>query len=411
MSLQEAVSAGVNKNPDYGAAAQDALAQREVFFQAKGLNLPSLDFQTETGPEYTDSLFVKNQQLWHSRANLTLSQLLYDGKGTKNQIRGEEFRMKSSVRRAAEAAENAGLDTVEAFLDVLRQREQLDIARINVNDHLKILDIIDAGAKAGTVTQGDLAQVKARLAQARATVATAEESLRKSESTFVQKTGDMPGTLSMPEAPAKYLPANVEDAVRLALTHNPTLAVADANVDASAADKEATTSLMYPRVNLVANAMVGDNLSGTPGNQKSRSLLAVAKWNLYHGGADKARYREALYREGAAKEKRLQALRGIEKDTRDTWAGMVSAADRTKEYGEQIDANEKVVSVYMDQFTISKRTLLDVLDAENELFFSRSNKLNAAYAEKFAGYRLLALQGRLLDTLGVPKPRETAMVQ
>ena len=88
---------------------------------------------------------------------------------------------------------------------------------------------------------------------------------------------------------------------------------------------------------------------------------------------------------------------------------MVSSADRTKDYAEQVFADEKVVSVYLDQFTIGRRTLLDVLDAQNELFISRSNNLDAFYAEKFAVFRVLALQGRLLETLNVSKPREAML--
>jgi adhesin transport system outer membrane protein len=88
---------------------------------------------------------------------------------------------------------------------------------------------------------------------------------------------------------------------------------------------------------------------------------------------------------------------------------MVSAGDRAKDYAEQADANKKVVSVYLDQFTLGRRTLLDVLDAQNELLISRSNNVNAAYAEKFAVYRILALEGHLLKALDVEKVREARL--
>ena len=411
MTLQEAVATGILKSPDYGQAAQDSLATREVLFQAKGLNLPTLSLSTETGPEYENYLGIpaKNQDMWHSRASLSLSQLLFDGWGTMNQIRSQKAKVESSVKRAGEAAEFAGLDSIESFLDVLRQRELLEISRSNVDAHLKILDMIEAGAKAGTVTQGDVAQIKARLAQSRATVASSEENLRKAESLFAQKVGDVPGDLADPVIPRSNLSANVDEAVHVALLHNPTLAVTKADVDAAAADQAGASALLYPRVDLQANESIADNISGIPGNNQSRTILAVAKWNLYHGGADKARMRETLYRTASAKERRNQSLRQVEKEVRDTWAGMVSAADRAKDYEEQISANEKVVSVYLDQFNMSRRTLLDVLDAQNELFISRSNNLDAVYAEKFAVFRVLALQGRLLDTLNVPKPREAML--
>jgi adhesin transport system outer membrane protein len=163
---------------------------------------------------------------------------------------------------------------------------------------------------------------------------------------------------------------------------------------------------MYPRIDLEANDSMGDNLGGVPGNNQNRTILAVAKWSLYHGGADKARIRETSYRNASAKQRSEQAARQVEKDTRDTWAAMQSASDRVREYAGQITANEKVVSVYLDQFNMARRTLLDVLDGQNELFIARSNALNASYADKFAVYRVLALQGHMLDALGVPQPKE-----
>ncbi len=411
MTLQEAVSVGLQKSPDYGQAAEDSLAAKQVTFQAMGLNLPALNLSSETGQEHIKFLGVppQDQTMWHSRGALSLTQLLFDGWGTWSQISGQKARAESAASHAGEVAEFSGLDSVEAFMDVMRQRELLQIARDNVQAHLKILDTINAGAKAGTMTQGDVAQVQARLAQARATVASSEENLRQAESLFSQKVGDTPGDLAEPEIPRNKLQANVNEAVQQSLLHNPTLAVTKSDIKATEMDEVGAASLMYPHVDIEANDSVGDNLAGVPGNNQDRTILAVARWNLYHGGADKARMRETLYRTASAKERRKQTLLQVEKDTRDTWAGMVSAADRSKDYAEQAAANEKVVNVYLDQFTIGRRTLLDVLDAQNELFISRSNNLDAVYAERFAVYRILALQGRLLETLNIPKPKEAML--
>ncbi len=412
-TLQEAVSTGILKNPEYGVAAQDSLAAKQVLLQAKGLNLPNVNLQAETGPEFTNYLGIpnKDQNMWHSRGALSLTQLLFDGWGTWSQIAGQKAKVESATQHAGEVAEFAGLDTVEAFMNVLRQRQLLDIARSNVDAHLKILDMIEAGAKAGTVTQGDVAQIKARLAQARANVASAEENLRQSESLYAQKTGDMPGNLAEPIIPRDKLPKTVDEAVQQSLLHNPTLTVTKSDIKSAETDQVGAASLLFPRVDIEANSSVGDNVSGIPGNNQSRTVLAVAKWNLYHGGADTARMHETLYRTASAKERSSQAARQVEKETRDTWAGMISASDRTKDYAEQVTANEKVVEVYLDQFNMSRRTLLDVLDAQNELFISRSNNLDAIYADRFAVFRILALQGRLLETLGVPKPREARLEQ
>lgn len=122
-----------------------------------------------------------------------------------------------------------------------------------------------------------------------------------------------------------------------------------------------------------------------------------------------ARSREFLHRQQQAKESRSEAARQVEGDVRQTWASMVSAGERAREFAAQADANTEVVKAYKDQFSLDRRTLLDVLDAQNELFVSRSNTINSEFLEMFAVYRLLALKGSLMPTIGVEYPRESVV--
>lgn len=407
LTLQDAVAKGVQTSPYYGAIANDSLAAREALTQAQALWLPSLDLQGETGYERTDSRSIQDETLWRSRASLTLTQLLFDGNGTNSEIRRQKSRVRSSAYRVSEAAEFVALDITDAYLEVLRQRDLLAIARANVEDHMRILETIREGAAAGTVTEGDVSQALARQAQARATVSSNEQALREAEAFFRQTVGEMPGNMTLPDIPQDKLPEEVEEAVRISLTQSPTLSVYEADIKAAEAELEATRSPFYPRVELQANSSNGDNIDGVEGDENRQSILAVMRWNLYRGGADMARQREYLYRHAGTKERRADAARELEKNVRDTWAGMLAAGERAEQFMEQATANEKVVAVYLDQFSLNRRTLLDVLDAQNELFVSRASHVNATYTEMFAVYRMLALEGKLLGTLGVAPPRET----
>ena len=87
--------------------------------------------------------------------------------------------------------------------------------------------------------------------------------------------------------------------------------------------------------------------------------------------------------------------RAVEKDVRQTWASMVAAGQRAGEFAAQAAANTEVVKAYKDQFKVDRRTLLDVLDSQNELFVSRSNTVNSEFLEMLAVYRLVALKGAL----------------
>lgn len=409
LTLVDAVSKGVLRNPEYGVVANNQLATKEELAQAKSLWAPSVDVLGETGFARNDSSITGNDSGWANRASLSITQLLYDGDGTNAEIRRQKARVESASNRVGEVAEFVGLDIVQAYLEVLRQRDLLAIARANVEDHNKILGTIQTGAEAGTVTEGDVSQANARVAQALSVVSSTEESLRRGEALFIQKVGDTPADMEFPVIPKDKLLQNVDDSVRAAVTQSPTLAVFESDVDVAKAEFEGTGSTLYPRVELQANASVGDNVNGIDGDSNSQSVLGVVRWNLYRGGADQERQREFMYRHAQVKERRAQAARQVEKDVRDTWAGMIAAAERARQFLDQATANEKVVNVYLDQFSLDRRTLLDVLDSQNELFVSRSNHVNSLYTEMFAVFRVLALEGRLLGSMGIPRPREAKL--
>ncbi len=417
MSLSEAVSVGVMTNPEYGTVAASRRATDEELNQAKALYKPSIDFRGDVGWEYSDDQVTRNragddddETLFRYDTGLTLTQMLFDGWETKYENIRQENRVESSAHRVRETAELVGLSIVESFLEVIRQRELLGITRENVNEHLAIMDLVNGGVEAGRSTQADLEQIKARLASARAQESTIRQQLRIAESNFRREVGDDPRDLVLPAVPVTNLQANVEEEVKTAITQSPTLDIFESDVKVAYAEYEGTGSTMYPQVDLQLGARQGEDLGGVEGVDRGASALIVANWNLYRGGGDVARVREFTHRYQESKERRADASRAIEDDVRQTWARMVSAGERAREFSAQAAANTEVVRAYKDQFGLDRRTLLDVLDSQNELFVSRTNAINSEFLEMFSVFRLLAVKGELLPTLSVGYPREIAEI-
>jgi len=417
MSLSEAISAGVMTNPEYGVVAATRRATDEELEQAKALYLPSIDFSGDTGYEYTKDVGTENranddddESLWRYEAGLTLTQMLFDGFETKYENERQKHRVQSSAHRVRETSELVGLSIVEAFLEVIRQRELLSISRDNVSEHLAIMDLIQDGVDAGRSTQADLEQIKARLASSRAQESTIRQQLRIAESNFRREVGDDPRDLVLPTVPVNSLAPNVDEEVKTAITQSPTLDIFSSDVKVAYAEYKGTGSTLYPQLDLQLNARQGEDLGGVEGKDRSASALVVANWNLYRGGGDVARVREFTHRHQVAKERRADTARAIEDDVRQTWARMVSAGERAREFASQAAANSEVVRAYKDQFSLDRRTLLDVLDAQNELFVSRTNTINSEFLEMFSVFRILGLKGQLLPTLGVAYPRESSEI-
>lgn len=413
MDLRSAVAIGISTNPETGVVQNNRRATDEELQQAKGLYLPSVDVRADTGYEHSDDPGTRagtgddEENMWRYDAGITLTQMLFDGFETKYENQRQKARVLSASHRVGESAELTGLAIVEAYLNVMRQREQLKIARDNVAAHITLLDQISDSAQAGRTTDADVQQGNARLAAARALEASVREALRTAEATYIREVGDPPQDLVMPMVPVDALSQDVEREVKLALHQSPTIAIFEADIDVAHAEFEGSKSTMYPQVDLQLNARTGNDLNGVDGRDTSASALAVLNWNLYRGGIDTARVKEHINREAQAKEARADAARQVENDVRTTWASMVSAGERARQFTSQVAANSEVVKSYKDQFDLNRRTLLDVLDSQNELFVSRSNLVNAEFLEMFAVYRLLALKGNLLSSLDVPKPRES----
>lgn len=416
MSLTQALSTGVMTNPEYGRVAASRRATDEELNQAKALYLPSVDLRADGGFERTDSVTTRStgdddKTFKRYDAQLTLTQMLFDGWGTKYENERQKNRVQSSANRVKETSELTGLDIVESFLEVMRQRELLTITRENVAEHVAIMGMIEEGVNAGRSTSADLEQIKARLAAARAQESTVRQSLRNAEASFQQSVGEMPKDLVMPAVPVNAISADVEAEVKNALDTSPTLAVRESDIEVAYNEYKGTGSTLYPQVDLQLGARQGHNLGGIDGRDRSASALVVMNWNLYRGGGDVARVREFKHRHQQSKEERAVAARQLENDIRQTWASMVSAGERAKEFSSQAAANGEVVRAYKDQFSLDRRTLLDVLDSQNELFVSRSNTINAEFLEIFSVFRLLALKGALLPTLGVAYPQESKLIE
>ena len=132
----------------------------------------------------------------------------------------------------------------------------------------------------------------------------------------------------------------------------------------------------------------------------------MARYNLYRGGADLARVREFKWRKAEAQEQLRVQERSVAEDVRLSWSARDTQRNAIQTLTDQVEANQNTRDVYAQQFDIGQRSLLDLLDATNELFLSKNDLITANYEEIFANYRILASQGQLVQSLGVAFPTE-----
>jgi adhesin transport system outer membrane protein len=415
MTLQEAVSLAISTNPEVGAVANDRLAVDEELRQGRALYYPQVDLRAETGPEYSENATVDAQGhddgKWRhrSQASLTLSQLLFDGFFADSEVERQQARVKSAAYRVGETAEFVGLDAIEAYLEVLRHRERVLIAEDNVDVHRTTLGGVQQRAQGGGGNIADVRQAEARLSSAESTLVQTRGDLRDAEALFERVIGEKPDSLDAPTIPVDVLPADVDAAVGVSIENSPTVQFARADIEAAQADVKQQEASLYPDLRLEVGGSVADNLDGKTETEHDATALVVLRWNLYRGGADSARIREFKHRLAEASDSLRINERRVAEDARVSWNAIEVSRQNVQILAQNVEANQRTRDVYAQQFDIGQRGLLDLLDADNELFLSRDNLITARYGEIFATYRLLATMGALVETVGAPAPEAATL--
>ena len=407
VTLEEAVRQAVNTNPDVRALASERRAVDHELRQARAGYLPLFDIRAAAGPEWSDRTTVDDKWLLRVESQATVRQLLFDGYATASEVERQQARVGSAAQRVHDAAQTTSLNAVLAYVEVLRSQSLVEIAEDNAKAHQRSFADVKRLADAGRGNVGDVRQTEARLASARASLVRTQGRLADTEANYIRVIGSPPSGLVRPVFSDSVLPMTRDGAVAMALRNNPAIAVAQADIDTAKAELKATDAPFMPRLDLELGTQQNNNIDGVVGREQDFTALVVLRYNLYAGGADTARRKEFIERLAASRDQADRAKRRIAEQTRLAWNGMKTAAGRAARVREEVTADEGVVDAYRQQFLIGQRDLLDLLDAQNELFISRGNLVTEETTALFGGYQVTASMGALLRTLGVKKPKES----
>lgn len=413
-TLVEVVRHTLASNPQVLGRVDARRAADEGRAQAVAGYRPVLDLTVGLGRERTDdpgTRLAGNGDAYLNRreAGLTLSQMLFDGFRTRSDVARSDALVTSAAEGLANTAEANALRATEAFLEVLRRREIVTITAANVETHKRILEKIRARSGGGAGNKADVQQTLGRLALAESRLARARRDARDAEANFQRTVGVMPGALESGEPPRERMPGSRAEAVEAANRDHPGIKASVAELEAAQASRDSTRAAFYPRVDLELAVNHNEDLDGVEGRNRDASLMAVARYNLYRGGADTARSSQAAHEVSRAMNRVADERRVVTEGVHLAWNGWESAVERLPFLRSHVEASEQVLQAYEQQFNIGQRTLLDVLDSENELLSARVAYLTGAYTEMLGVYRVLQASGDLIPALGLEPPAEARL--
>ena len=332
---------------------------------------------------------------------ITLTQPLWDGFATRSRVRTAEATVDFMSFRVFDNATTFALDGLIAHVDVLRRRAILNLAKANVRQHKEILASEEERVALGASSSAEVSQTQGRLARALSTLTEAEASLREGESSYIRLTGGpVPAALEEVRVPADTY-TDYDMIIQTAQKNNPKLKAYFADIKAARGEKELAHSAYHPKINLEAGPAYSDR--GGPGNQWTSSLDAqlVMRWNIFNSGADKAETEAAESRMRMSSQVMYNFMDDLALEIENTWTRYLAAIDQKKYYAEAISYNTATRDAYLEQFQLGERSLLDVLDAESELFNSSTQYETVSGNVIVGAYRLYALTGMLLPELGI----------
>lgn len=409
-SLEEIVASGLTQNPDVQRVVNSRNAVYQEVRQAKAGYLPKVDVALGYGYEWTNNTTTRGNgfddvELSRGEASLSIRQMIFDGFATSSEVKRHKARALSADKRLVETAETYALDAARAYIELNRRNTLLQQAKETLYNHLKIYDQIKRRSESGLGALASIQQAEGRLALAEVNVLAAENNMLDAKANYQRITGMLaPEDLVYPELVNITIPETLTEATEIALSNHPTLQVAEADTMAAVAQYDAAKRNYYPRVDFEIDRTWNDDLDGVEGINEDLTAMFRMRYNLYNGGADLARVRQTQHQIEEAKSIRSNSHREVVQSIELSWNAYDILSRQLPHLEQHVASSQETRNSYQKQFNIGQRSLLDLLDTENEVFSAKNDLVNALHDQMIAQYRVVNGMGTLLDALNLSLP-------
>ena len=405
--LKQMVEKVISTNPEVQARYHEYLGagyERDVAF---GGLLPKVDIiSTYRNQEELDNGFGRRNGTAIPRMNneLVLRQMIFDGLATPNEVSRLGHAKRVRYYELQSAMQNLTQEFMRSYIDTFRFQQLADYAKTNFVVHQQTYNRIKERVDAGVARKVDLEQAAGRLALAEANLLTEMTNLHDVTARIQRLYGELPpSTLEDPELEKSGVEPSSADALKVAYVKNPDILSTIEDIQAAKDEVKTREARYYPRLDLQARKNLGTSSDGRNGINAADLLELTMNFNLFNGFSDKALVSQTIEKMNIAADQRDKAC----VDTRQLVTIAYNDITQLKEQLDYRDRHQKAIEnareAYRKQFDIGQRTLLDLLDTENEYFQARRAYANTKYDMKNAYARLYASQGELLNKIGTAR--------
>jgi len=399
-TLTEALSYAYNNNPQLLAQRALLRATDEQVPQALSGWRPTVNFTGQAGEERagfatggpTAFSSFRTRQL-----DLKITQSVYNGGRTEAQTKQAVNTVESTRAQTLAVETTVFQAVVQAFFDVYLDQTNVEVNRNNEAVLKKQLDATRERFRVGEVTRTDVAQAESALAQATAQRINAEGKLETDRAAFVRAVGHPPGRLTLPtERPV--LPVSRDEALALAATNNPNVIAANFKEAAARDNIDVVRGQLLPQISIIGdlNRSFSPSVTLRAARQDTASVVAQMTMPLYEGGAIYSQTRAAEQTVGQMRSQVDDARRAAVQLATQSWETLMAARAAVASFAAAVKAAQIALAGTQQEALVGSRTVLDVLQADQQLFNTQLQLAQAQHDAAVAEFNLTAAIGRLI---------------
>ncbi len=397
-SLEEAMISAYQNNPTLQAQRASLRATDEAVPQALSNWRPTIEATADYGRRALHTSEATGTNLRQHRDprsfGVSIEQTIFRGFRSFAEASEAENDVKAARATLAATEQDVLLDVVEAYMNVVRDQAVVELNASNEQVLQRQLEATRDRFQVGEITRTDVHQAEARLARATADRIQAEGDLQASRAGFENVVGFPPETLTAPTAPVT-MPDSREDAIKLALKGHPDIVAADYSERSAQDEVDGVRGELLPTIDVTGTA--DRNFDSVAETSRITSFQGTVSLTvpLYQSGSVYSRLREAKQTVSQERRDLEKARRDAAENAATSWESLMTAQARIKSFETQIRAAQIALDGVVREAGVGSRTVLDVLDAEQELLDAKVSAVRAKRDEIFAAYQLMESVGML----------------
>jgi len=405
LTLEESIVEILNTNPIIQERLRNYRATQQDLNIAKSEYYPKVDLRGVAGYNNAGKINnkIKDYEYINYESSLILTQNIFNGFGTKYKVDYQNARILAAAHHYIEKANDTALDMTNAYLNVLRTQELLETASKNVEINTDIYNKVTALYNSGLTTHSEVKKIQSSLSLAKSNYTVEQNNFRDAKFSFRRVLGRMPIVSSM-TLPALnvQLPSSIDEAAKYAVEHNPSILVSDYNIKGAQALNKQRKKEFYPSLDLEVSQHFNDVEKIYNGfdqlDDRFRARL-ILNYNLFHGGADSANVQKHITKINQEVDTQRELKRQVIEDLDLSWSAYEMLGKQIVELQKYLQYSEKTLELYKQEYNMGRRTLLDLLSAQNDLINAKRQKTIAKYDLLFAKYRILDAMGTMVETI------------